>query len=436
MNQNKNEITRGIDYKWIIVGLCFMMVFVALGFCSSPKSLYIVPISEALGVERSAYSITDSCRYVSTAIVNLFFGFLVAKFGPKKLILAGFGSLIVSTLLYAFAPNVWVVYLAGIFLGIGLSWTTTTMVGYVVTRWCKENKGTIMGAILASNGVGGALAIQILSPIIASGAGGYRSAYITVAVILAAVLVILLLFFKDAPSGGAKTESEAGAKKKKRGVDWIGIPFGDAVKKWYFYGILVCIFFSGLILQSIWGATAAHLKDVGIDPAMVSFILSIHSLILALAKFVTGFVYDRAGLRVTSTVCMAVGIVSSVMLLLIDSSPMGIAIAFIYSAAASFALPLETIMLPIYASDIFGSKSFDKVLGIFVSVNTAGYALGAPIINLCFDLTGSYNIGFAVSGCIMVGILVLFQFVASAAHKVQKSVIEAEEASESVAVES
>ena len=422
-----NKKRRRLDYKWVVVGLCFVMVFVALGFCSSPKSLYIRPISEALGIDRSVYSVTDSFRYVSTAIVNVFFGFLVAKFGPKKLILAGFGSLIVSTLLYAFASNVVLLYLAGMFLGIGLSWTTTTMVGYVVTRWCSENKGTIMGAILASNGVGGAIAIQIISPMIAAGAEGYRTAYLVVAAILAVTAVILLVFFRDKPAG-ASDEPVSTGKKKKRGVDWVGIDFRDAVKKNYFWGILVCIFFSGFILQGVWGVTAAHLEDVGIDPDLVKNILSAHSLILAAAKFLTGFVYDRAGLRVTSTMCMGIAVASAGLLMIIDPSPFGIFLAFVYSTVASFALPLETIMLPIYASDLFGAKSFDKVLGIFVSVNTAGYALGGPALNLCYDLTGSYNLGFAIAAVIMVAVLVIFQFIVTASRKTRDAVISAEAA--------
>ena len=426
--EQKERRLRRLDYKWVMVGLCFMMVFVALGFCSSPKSLYILPITEALGIERSVYSVSDSFRYVSTAIVNVFFGFLVARFGPKKLILAGFSSLIISTLLYAFSVNVIMLYLAGMFLGIGLSWTATTMVGYVVTRWCKENKGTIMGAILASNGVGGAIAIQIVSPIIASSAEGYRTAYLVVAAILASFAVVLLIFFKDKPANYNEEPVATGHRKKKRGTDWVGISFSDAVKKKYFWAILFCIFFSGFILQGIWGVSAAHFRDVGIDPELVSVILSAHSLILAGAKFFTGFIYDRAGLRVTSTMCMVIAVVSAITLVMIDPSPFGIFLAFFYSTVASFALPLETVMLPIYASDLFGSKSFDKVLGIFVSVNTAGYALGGPTLNLCYDLTGSYNIGFIIAASVMAVVIVVFQFVASVSKKTREAVIASAEA--------
>lgn len=413
---------RRFDYKWVVVALCFMMVLVCLGFCSSPRSLMIDPISKALGIDRSVYSITDSCRYVTTAIINVFFGFLIAKFGPKKLILGGFTALITSALLFSFAKHVLLLYLGGVFLGIGLSWTTTTMVGYVVTRWCKENKGTIMGAVLASNGIGGAIAIQIISPMIAESAEGYRNAYLFVACVLAAVAVLILVFFKDSPKGAPAPDASA-HKKKKRGAEWVGISFGEAVRKKYFWGILVCIFFTGFMLQGVNGVTAAHYKDVGIDPDMVAYMLSFHSLVLACSKFLTGFLYDRIGLRATATVCMVTALLSSTLLILIDSSPLGIALAFVNSVISCFALPLETIMLPIYAGDLFGAKSFDKVLGIFVSVNTAGYALGSPSLNLCYDLTGSYNVGFAISIGVMVMVMLIFQFVLTASRRAQKEVL-------------
>ena len=154
------------EYKWVIVALCFLMVLTTLGFCSSSRTLFLSPITEALGIERSKFSLNDSCRFVSTAIVNIFFGTLVNKFGAKKLIGAGFLSLIGAMIIYATANSIWIFYIGGVMLGIGLSWTTTTMVGYVVNKWCRENKGTIMGFVLAANGVGGAVATQIVSPII------------------------------------------------------------------------------------------------------------------------------------------------------------------------------------------------------------------------------------------------------------------------------
>lgn len=166
-------------YRWVIVAASFLMVFVCLGFCSSSKSLYLAAITEALGIKRSLFSINDSCRYIATAVVNLFFGALCARFGRKRLIAAGFACLIASMLLYAYAPNIYLFYLGGVLLGLGLAWTTTTMVGSIVHRWCPAHAGKIMSLILAANGVGAAVATQIVTPIIyAPGdAFGYRSAF-------------------------------------------------------------------------------------------------------------------------------------------------------------------------------------------------------------------------------------------------------------------
>lgn len=410
-----------LDYKWVIAALSFLMVLTCLGFCSSPKSLFISPVTEYLGVKRSAFSINDSMRFISTSVINLFFGTLVARFGPKKLIAAGFVCLISSQLIYAYAESVYVFYIGGILLGLGLSWTTTTMVGCVVNKWCKESKGTIMGAVLAANGIGGALAIQIVSPVIESSVTGYKTAYRLIALILFVVACLLMVFFRDNPKGAEDTSVQV-SKKKPRGRDWSGIAFSNVVKMPCFYAAAICIFLTGLVLQGVNGVAAAHMKDVGLDPAYVATVLSVHSLVLAGFKFLTGVLYDKFGLRTTINICSITAVLVMFALSLLTNSFWGKVLAMGYGIFSSLALPLETIMLPIYAGDLFGQKSFDKVLGIFVSANTAGYAVGAPVINLCYDMFGSYKAGFVFCGLLMIGVIVALQFVIETGHRQRRPV--------------
>ena len=426
-------MTKKFDYKWVIVATCFIMVMMALGFASSTKSLFPDEIAKDLGVAVSWVTIGDSCRYIATAVINVFFGALIAKFGPKKLICAGFISLVSSMLLYSFATNVFLIYIAGALLGIGLAWTTTTMVGYVVGVWCSENKGTIMGIILASNGLGGAAAIQIVGGIIdPEVVGSYRTAYRVIAIALAITAVIVLILFRDKPKDRV-VDTTPKAKSKKRGQSWVGMSFSEAVRKPYFWGILVCIFFSGMILQGTHGIAAMHMKAVGVDYAAVKGLLSFGSILLATAKFLTGFIYDKFGLRATSSLCTALAVISTFFLGSVNGGPTGFGLAIAYVITGQYALPLETIMLPIYASDLFGDKDNGKILGLFVSVNTAGYAVGAPIISLSKDLLGSYSPAIYAVGFIMAGLLILLQFIISAAHKEQKRIIEEHEAKEQLA---
>jgi len=411
---------------WITIALCFLMVCVVLGFCSSSKSLYISAITEALDISRGVFSINDSCRYITTSIVNLFFGALIVKFGEKKLIAAGFFCLIVSMLIYSFAENVFLFYLGGVFLGAGLSWTTTTMVGYIVNKWCRESKGTIMGAVLAANGVGAAAAMQIVTQMIyqEGNAFGYRTAYRFVALLLLVTAVIVLAFLKEKKDAQIHSAAD---KKKSRGNSWGGIPYSETVRKPEFYLAAMCIFLTGMVLQGITGVAAPHFSDVGLSPAFVASVMSIHAIALSCSKFITGFLYDRFALRVTSTICIIAALVSILMLAWVSDSEGGRVLSWIYSVLSSLALPLETVMLPIYAADLFGDASYNKILGIFVSVNTAGYAVGTPAANFCYDLTGDYRIAFYIAGGIMVIVLVVMHLVIQNAERLKRQTLKRSE---------
>ena len=393
-----------------------MMVMVTLGFASSTRTLFTDEIAKELNVNRSAVVLGESFRYATTAIVNIFFGLLIAKFGEKKLICAGFFSLIVAVLLYAFATNLVMIYLGGIFLGIGFSWTTTAMVGRVVDLWYAENKGTIMGLVLASNGVGGAIAIQMVGKLIDPAVpGSYRSGYLLIAGVMLIATVLMLIFFRNKPKD--EKAPAAPGKKKKRSSEWSGIPMAEAIRTFYFWGILLCIFFAGLILQGTYGIVAMHYKDVGIDYGKIKAMLSFSSLLLAGSKFLAGFSYDRFGLRFTASFCILTAVASSFLLAFTTGSATGEILAIIYAVISPFSLPLETVMLPIYAAEMFGKHSYSTILGIFVSVNTAGFCVGGWVMNLCYDLMGTYYYALIAVGIVMLALLVLLQVVLTLAKR-------------------
>ena len=432
MEENKDTLQIkkkfALNYKWVVVGVCFLTVMITLGFCSSTKSLYLDVVTKKLGIDRSLFSLNDTCRFVANAIINLFFGSLVQKFGTKKLMLSGICCLTGSMLCYSLANSLIVFYLGGVLLGIGFSWTGTTMIGCVINKWCKENRGTIMGAVLAANGIGGAIAIQILSPIIEAGGESYRNAYFISGLAVLGVGVLLLIFMREAPKNAEISSAPAGKKKRGRGEPWPGIPYAKAKATPYFYVALVCIFLTGFCLQGITGIAKAHMRDVGLTAEYVAYAMSFHSLALAGFKFLTGVIYDKTGLRFTTSMCSITASVVMLLLALITNSPTGMAIAMIYSIFSSLALPLETIMLPIYASDLFGEHSYEKVLGIFVSVNVTGYALGTPAVNLCFDIVGTYTPILYVCAAIMLAVTLVMQYVITKAHNMRTKVANAAKA--------
>ena len=434
-----NRITKKfkIDYSWIIIALSFVVVATSLGLCSSGRNLYLTAITDALDIQRGAFSLTNTIRFFTTSFVNLFFGKLVYRFGTKKLICAGFCSLIGFALINSVATNLYVFYIGSILLGIGVSWTGTAMASAVVNKWCKTNKGTVTGLVLSANGIGGAIAVQIVSPMIFEEGNpfGYRTSYRFVSIVLAVVLVLVIILFRENPKGENDKTVVAGKKRKARGTGWVGMDYKTAVRKPYFYLAILCMFFTGMALQGLGGISFPHMYDIGIDVGFVAVISSISSILLTVSKFSAGFMYDRTGMRISMNVAYFCAFISITGLIFITNTPQGYVIAVVRSIFGSFATPLETVMLPLFAMEIFGNKEYEKFVGIFYSASTAGFAVGSPFGNICYDLLGSYNLAFAVFGVMLIFITVAMQFVLSSANRDRKA-IEAEEAkkAETVAV--
>lgn len=407
-----------MEYKWVILACAFAMVFFCLGFCSGNKGMYLSAITEALGIKRSLFSINDSCRHIATAIINLFFGTLVARFGIRKMVGFGFVSLTASMLTYAFAENIFVFYIGGALLGIGLAFTTTTIAGSIVRRWFKKDVGRYTGIVFAANGIGTAVAAQILSPIINDPQNpfGYRKSYILVAVLMLVLGIIAVVFLRDHPKNEEMVAVDT-SKKKARGVSWSGTPFDVVKRRPYFWLSAICVFLTGFILQGIGGVYVAHMKDVGIDAGYVATVASVYALTLTVSKLLIGMLYDRYGLRLIMIMCQLSAVVAYALLAFLDASATGLVLAILFGVLYAIALPLETIVIPLITNELFGAASFDKILGIMAAMNYSGYAVSSPLVNLSFDMFGSYKPVLLLFSALMIPICIVFQFVIRAAAK-------------------
>lgn len=412
-----------LDYKWVILFTCCLMVFVCLGFCSSNKGLYLSAITNALGIKRSLFSINNTCRFVATAITNLFFGALISRFGVRKMTAFGFAALIAATLAYTFAENIFGFYIGGTLLGIGFSFTTITMASSIIRQWFHKDIGIYTGIVFAANGIGGALAAQIAAPLINEPGNpfGYRNSYLLVAGILLAAGIVVVLLLREPPEGSTA------AKKKARGTAWAGIPYEEAKKLPYFYLTAGIILMTGFILQSIATVYAAHVQDVGLGADFAATIVSVFALAMTVTKILIGVLYDRFGLRLMCALCQLATSASFFLMAFLDASDAGRVCAILFALLFAIAIPLETLAVPLIVNDLFGAASYGKILGIFVAMNYVGYAIGSPVVNLGYDIIGSYSPIFLVFGILMLPTCFLFQKIIIAAQKEKLRIAAAQE---------
>lgn len=414
------------DYKWVILLVCFFMEFICLGFCSSTSGLYIVPVTEALNIPRSIYSFSGSIRYIVQVVVAFYFGALVHRFGIKKLVITGLLSLIASMLFRGWATNFVHIYIGSALLGLGIVFVGGTMAGTIVRRWFHQDIGKYTGIVMSANGIGGALAAQIVSPIINNGDPfGFRDSYILSALITLVISVIIVIFLKEQPANGPVVTGTA--KKTPRGTLWVGLDYEDVKRKPYFYLSAAMVFLTGISLQSIGGITIAHMTDIGFPAGVVATMSTISSLSLTFSKFMVGYTYDKRGLRFTLIICHIATMLAFVLKATLTDTTVGFLCAAFASALTSLALPLETVMIPLLTNDLFGSTSYHKVLGVFMAMNSLGLCLGSPLGNVYYDLFGTYVPCFWLFFVLMIVVAIGWQLVARIAYKDKAQLLTASE---------
>lgn len=428
-NATDTSVKKRFAYKWVILVVCFLMVFVCLGFCSATKSLYLGAITKYLNIPRSLFSISDTCRFVSSAIVNLFFGTLMYKYGVKKMTAVGFLALIASTLIYAFSTSIYVFYIGGVLLGIGVTFTSTTMTSSVIRRWFDKDIGKYTGIVFAANGVGGALAAQILDPIINNEAGfnllgrhfqGYQTSYLLVVVLLVFFGIAVVTLLREPKNVPLPAPTK---KKAARGSTWVGIDYTTAKKSPYFYITILVVFLTGFSLQGVYGTYKVHMTDIGMNKTYITNIFSFFSLMLTASKILVGIIYDRLNLRRVMIICQGASVAAFIILATLTASTLGNVMSIVFALIFALALPLETLVVPLIANDLFGSKDYDKILGFLIAANYTGCALSGPFINIFADIGWGYKPGLLILSGIMALALLIMQFAINKAWKKKDEVI-------------
>ncbi len=424
MEDNIKPLRKSPNYKWVILAACFMMEFVCLGFCSSNPGLYTTAVTEALNIPRSLYAIGTSIRYIVQVLVSFFFGALIQRFGHKKLVALGLFSLCASMLARCYAANIVHHYIGCALWGLGIVLSGGTMASAVVRQWFHEDIGKYTGIVMSANGIGGAIAAQIISPIINNGETfGYRKAYLLSAAISLVISIVILLLLRNNPN---QTTTAGTGKSKSRGQIWAGIEYAVVKRKAYFYLIFIFIFLTGISLQSIGTISIVYFEDLGFDDKFVATTATVSSLVLTVAKIATGFAYDKKGLRFTLLMCQLCVIVGFLINATLKPSSLGMVLAMTATVLTTIAMPLETVMIPLISNDLFGSASYSKVLGIFMAANSLGLCLGSPLCDIYRDLSGgSYVSCYWFFSGLMLVVIVGFQLVINAANREKEKVLAA-----------
>lgn len=362
-----------------------MLAFIYLGLGNITQNLYIVPVTEHFGFSRSEFSLISSIISAVGIIGNLTYNMVYERFGIKFIVSSGTLFFALAYFSYYKAASLTVFYIGAVFLGIGIVYCATLTFSILVNKWFTEKRGLILGIIFAGSGLGGSVFSPLVARIITN--YGFSSSYLVVSIIFFILFVPISLMIKEPDEVFEESEIE-----QKDNIMSTKTPLRDLLKKPHIMSSMICLFFMGFLLAPLLSITPAHMTDRNFNYIFASKISGAIMLVLAFSKVLLGVVNDHFGIKISMSIGLITFILSALLLLFMNNE----VIAWLYSLSYGTSFATLSVLLPLFILAVAGEEDYTAIIGIGISLMSAGVAVGTPALNISYDLMGSYDLALAI----------------------------------------
>lgn len=385
----------GFYYGWVIVAVCFLLMTFAYVSFVSTTSVYVIPVTEAFGIERAQFVLYATIMSLTTVVITSFMGKVMADKNIKVIMMISAFIGAVGFFIFSQAQGVMYFYLGALLLGVGFGNTTTLPVSLLINNWFGGKiKGTAMGVAFIGSGVGGMIMTPLLNNVIQS--SGWRHAYVCQAIIMIILIPIIGIFVVKTPEEKGmlrlgETEDEKEEDKEKSGVT-----FEEAKRSPILYILLVSIVLVIFGSSAVLANSVAFFQECGYNATQAAGFASAALGSLIVGKPIVGFLCDKFGIKINavlSCVVFALGFLFLTMMPHMPNLVYGYVICYCIGGAAI------TVCPPLMVNGLFGEKDYGTLVGLVTMATSIGGAFGGMIAAKAYDMTGSY-VTFWIIACI------------------------------------
>ena len=411
-------------YHWIIVAVVLLEMMVFGGVLNNLSGLFVVPVTQSLGITRTAFAAANAMRGVGAILSSLFAMSVIRRFGYRISVTACLAICALGMAAMAVTNEVLGLYVGFLTTGICESFCLTVGATQLITRWFHRYRGTILGLVSSATGFGGSLFTILLSQVMLQ--WDWRWSYGVCGISLMAVSVLLLIVVRDRPEklGLAPLGTEQIPTRKKKVPEhyWCGYSMEKIRRMSYFYLLIIATFLSSLCSSLGIPMVIPYLQDIGIDNAQAAGAYGAMLLVLSCAKFLCGLISDRLGPRWANSICViACGIGAGAFLCVT-----GVGHAYAAAIVYAIGLPITTITISVLVPDLFGYHSSGMILGPCYAVVAVAYLIGTFCSNWIYDLTGSYRMVLLLIIAFAVASMALYLLVYKMADRARRTYLEHE----------
>ena len=369
---------RKLFYGWIIVIGCMIL--------SGVISIFVKPVSEALGVDRGLFTLYTTINLLATMLVLPAAPNLFKKYRFKTLVLSGAlvtGAAIFS---FSFAGNIVLFYVIAAVAGIGACFMNAVPIIILTSNWFVKNRGIATSISFSGMGISSICLSPVVSRTIIN--FGWQEAYRIVAIAFLAFTVPAICFLiREKPEDmGLKAygEEESGLRTETAGS---GFTRSQTVKTKAFLLFSIGIFLSSLISYGVLQHFVSYLTDIGLEPMKAAGWFSIITVVMTVSKAVTGRIYEKMGIKRACLLLSTMLFASLLILGRVDN----ILCLLLFIALFGLSSGLQ-IVPPTYMTNMFfGDRDYSANYGLITTIYYCGMAAGIQLSSYSFDYFKSYG---------------------------------------------
>ncbi|MEY4269599.1 MAG: hypothetical protein RLZZ58_815 [Pseudomonadota bacterium] len=369
--------------RWLVLLGCFIgMALSTPAILMQPLGLFLKSMTAEFGWSRTTFSGVVAMASLANIIILPIAGYLVDRFGPRKIIAVGVvlgcASYAALSLANSYAQLIVLIMLA-VAAGNLASYPAFMS---LAQRWFDKRLGFALAITSTGLAVGVAVFTFLISQTILL--SGWRAAFVTVgAVALVAGLLNVLFLVRD-NNGNTVGESRADAADANAdSSETLGVALKTS-DFWLYTGAFTFIIF-GVVGCNF--HLPALLSDRGASPGLIATVVAVGAAGSLFGRLVTGILLDRyAVMRVASVFFagQAIGF-----LLLLSGLQWALPASFLLGAVQG----AEVDVMGYVVARRFGRSAYARIFGTCFGITLVGAMIGPLAMARIFDRTGSYDLG-------------------------------------------